>query len=189
MKNFLKRRECKYIIGFVGLLLLLLIPTVKPLFVVAFGEEVKIEAIGFDPTDPFKGDFIRIGYVNEIITFDMFDETITTRDEDKLYQLLNNEKLYVSLEKSGEYYHVANVSLEKPEGLFIRAEFEHTNWEWNEELDRGGATGIVVTYNLDKFYVPEGTGYELEQAIQRGEAYSVVKIFNGYAVLTDLRLK
>lgn len=183
MKNFLKT-DIKYVVTFIGLIILLIIPTIKPVFIVAFGEEINLEVTGYDPTDPFRGDYVNIGYSESFIPIELFDDTI---DSSEYGENLRKEQLYVSLVKSGEYYQVKEVSLEKPDGLYLKAEFEWLQYDW--ENNRDVVTGMFVHFNLDRFYVEENSGYELEKQVREGKAYSVLKVYNGNAVLVDVKLK
>ncbi len=183
MKNFLKT-DLKYVITFIGLMILLLVPTIKPLFIVSFGEEVYLEVNGYDPTDPFRGDFVRLGYVESVIDKDLFDLSIDTTEYG---ENMHGKTVYVSLTKVGDYYQVSRVSLDKPNGIYLKAEFEYFEHSWEENFDTLEA--MVVQYNLDRFYVEENTGYDLEMQVQSGNAYSVLRVLNGEAVLIDVRLK
>ncbi len=183
MKNFLKT-DMKYLITFIGLMILLLIPTIKPVFIMVFGEEIHLEVTGYDPTDPFRGDFVRLGYVESIIDKDLFDATINTIEYG---ENMHRETVYVSLIKVGEYYRVSKVSLHKPDGVYLKAEFSYFEYSWDEHTETLEA--MVVRYDLDRFYVEENTGYDLEKEVRDGNAYSVLKVLNGEAVLVDVRLK
>lgn len=187
MKNFLSKRMSKYIIAFLGLIILLAVTTVKPLYVLSFGDEIYLEAAGYDPIDPFKGEYVRVGYGNDLIPKELMSAELLAMDPDMFYREIDDRKLYVELEKVGEFHTVKSVGLEKPDGLFIRASYEWANWTYDDEVNDYDA--IIVSYDLDRFYVPEGTGLDLENAIREGKAYSVIKIKNGYGVLTDLRIK
>lgn len=183
MKNFLKK-DIRHLVVFGFLMILLIIPTLKPVFVITFGQEVYLEVTGYDPSDPFRGDYVNLGYTESFIPVELFDETIDTADYG---EHMRNETVYVSLEKSGDYYHVSEVSLTKPEGLFLRAEFEYMEYNW--EKDNEEPIAMFVNYELDRIYVPENTGLDLEREVQQGNAYSVIKVYNGRAVLTDVLLK
>jgi uncharacterized membrane-anchored protein len=63
------------------------------------------------------------------------------------------------------------------EGLYLRGTIEHVAVVTAEEGsdcvdDVGGCYGYDIAYNLERFYVPEGTGRELED-LTRGERVSV----------------
>ncbi len=189
MKDFLKKRESKYLIAFIGFMLLLAIPTFKPLMILAFGEEIHLEAVGYDPKDPFRGDYVQVGFVEEVVSLDLLDDSIQFTDAYRLDSLLDDKVLYVSIIKVGDYHRVEKVSLNKPTGLYIEAEFEYVHWSFKEGEVSNEPDSVVLTYNLHRFYVPEGTGLDLENAIRDGEAYSVIKLYRGDGVLTDIRIK
>jgi len=184
MKNILKKRRNRYLFAFLGMIILLLIPTIKPLFIITFGEEVHLRVEGYDPTDPFKGDFVRLGYETDFIPKELLSSEIISMNQDDYYRTLDDNRLYIELVRDGDLYVVKQVTLDKPDGLFIRANYSWSQFDYenNNEL-----IGITVSLSMDRFYVPEGTGKAYEDMINNGEAYSVIKIINGYGVLTDLR--
>lgn len=48
---------------------------------------------------------------------------------------------------------------------------------------------VDIDYNLDKFFVPENTGIELEEATRKGKAIATVKVRDGKAILTHVDVK
>lgn len=186
MKNFLNNRMYVYLLGFAGILVCLFVITIKPVSILVLGEEVHLETRYYDPKDPFRGDFIRLGYVNERIPFELLDDEIDTRD---IHESLDGKDLFVSLVKNGDYYEVEGVGLEKPEGLFIRAEFNWVDGYFDEDKNAYVEDSIMVDFNLDRLYIPENTGMALEEAVKNNEAYTVLKLFNGYGVVLDVRIK
>lgn len=186
MKNFLSKRLNLYLLGFLGILFCLFVVMIKPISIMTFGEEVKLETRYYDPKDPFRGDYIRLGYLNERIPFELLDDTIPKVD---IRDQLDGKTLFVSLVKSGEYYVVSSVGLEKPDGIFLRAEFEWVDGFYDETTDSYEEDSIIVDFNLDRLYIPEGTGTALEEAVRNNNAYTVLRIFNGYGVVVDVQLK
>jgi len=184
MKNILKKRRNVYIFAFIGMLILLLIPTIKPLFIITFGEEVHLRVEGYDPTDPFKGDYVRLGYENDFIPKELLSEELIRMNIGSYYRNVDDYKLYLELIKEGDLYVVKQVTLDKPDGLFIRADYEWAQFDYE---NNNVLLGITVSLAMDRFYVPEGTGKAYEDMINSGDAYSVIKIINGYGVLVDLR--
>ncbi len=49
-----------------------------------------------------------------------------------------------------------------------------------------GDQKVYIDYHLDKFFVPQHAGKEIEQAATKGRAAAVVKIYRGRAVITNL---
>jgi len=98
-----------------------------------------------------------------------------------------HKKLYVQLVKKDEYYEVDKVTLKEPkEGIYIEGKYEYNIWDYSKER---GIKGIRVDYALDKYFVPENTGKELEEKVIDGKAFAKVKVYRGYPLLKEIILK
>ncbi|TAJ18600.1 MAG: hypothetical protein EPO65_08655 [Dehalococcoidia bacterium] len=107
----------------------------------ATGREIVLKAVPVDPRDLLRGDYVILGYdVQSIPTYK------------GLGLLRAGDEVYVSLEHVGRYWVVSEyrpTSLGKPSGaVFITGTID--------VIDRDT---VRVTYpNLDRYYVPQGTG-------------------------------
>ncbi len=195
MRKLYSKSWFKYLIAFIIPLSLLLSIMVKPLMTTAFGEEIKIKTIPNDPRDIFRGDFVRLDYeISEIslnnLGLDIKELELKDEIYDK-YDELRNRELYVILEKQGEYYSVKEVTTEIPkEDIYLIARYSYTLY--NDTMpreDKGNPqiTGIKVNYSLDKYYVPENTGENLEKKAADGSLIATIKIYRGYAFLQNIK--
>lgn len=153
-------------------LLILLAMTIKPQATVLFGQEIVLETQAYDPTDLFRGDYVAINFAISDVP-----KSKVTLPIDKV----SNKNLYVSLKQEGKYYVVDQVSEAKPkQGVYLKGTFQ--------ELYNGanGASDFIVDYNLDKYFVKQGSGKDLEQQSFKGELLGTVKVLGGYGVLTGL---
>lgn len=188
MKKLIKRRGVKYLFSFLIMFLLIISMTIKPIVTNLLGEEILIKTKAYDPRDLFRGDYIRLNYeINEIDINKLDKEILDKIDGSALYTDLVNKKLYVQLDKKDEYYEVDKVTLKKPmEGIYIQGEYEYNIWDSSKD---GGIKGIGVDYALDKYFVPENTGKELEEKVRDGEAFAKIKVYRGYPLLKEIVLK
>ncbi|TGE39026.1 hypothetical protein E4K67_06045 [Desulfosporosinus fructosivorans] len=153
-------------------LLILLAMTIKPQATVVFGQEIILETKAYDPTDVFRGDYVAINFAISDVPKSKVDLPI-----DKI----NNKNLYVSLRQEGKYYVVDQVSETKPkQGVYLKGKFQEIYNEFN------GAGGYRVDYSLDKYFLEQGSGKELEQESFKGGLDGTVKVLGGYGVLTGI---
>ncbi len=150
-------------------LLILLAMTIKPQATLIFGKEVVLETKAYDPTDLFRGDYVAINFAISDVPKSKVSLSI-----DEVY----NKNLYVSLKQEGKYYVVDQVSETKPkQGLYLKGKFQNSFNETNT---------YRVDYSLDKYFVEQGSGKELEQESFQGGLVGTVKVLGGYGVLTGI---
>jgi len=153
-------------------LLILLALTIKPQMTVLFGQEIVLETRAFDPTDLFRGDYVSVSFVISDIP-----KSKVTLPIDKV----SNKNLYVSLKQEGKYYVVDQVSETKPkQGVYLRGKFQDTYTPNNEPGK------FSVDYSLDKYFLEQGSGNNLQQKSQSGGLVATVKVLGGYGVLTGI---
>jgi len=153
-------------------LIILLAMTIKPQATVVFGQEIVLESKAYDPTDLFRGDYVSISFaISEI------PKSKVTLPIDKI----NNKNLYVSLKQEGKYYVVDQVSETKPKhGVYLKGTFQAVYNQFNE------ADKFTVDYSLDKYFVGQGSGVNLQQDSYRGGLVGTVKVLAGYGVVTAI---
>ena len=150
-------------------LFILLAMTIKPQATVLFGEEVVLETKAYDPTDFFRGDYVAINFAISDVP-----KAKVTLPLDKVY----NKKLYVSLKQEGRFHVVDQVSETKPkQGVYLKGTFQ----DWFNGTDT-----FRVDYSLDKYFLKQGTGMDLENESMKGGLIGRVKILSGYGVLTGI---
>lgn len=153
-------------------LIILLAMTIKPQATVLFGQEIALETKAYDPTDLFRGDYVAINFaISEV------PKSKVTLPINKI----NNKNLYVGLKQEGKYYVVDQVSEMKPkQGVYLKGKFQEIYNEIN------GAGDFRVDYSLDKYFVEQGGGVDLQKSSSRGGLVGTVKVLGGYGVLTGI---
>ncbi|MDR1979005.1 MAG: GDYXXLXY domain-containing protein [Synergistaceae bacterium] len=169
MTRLFKSTIFKYI-GIAALpLAVLLFQPATNFAVLAFGAPALLETRPIDPRDFLRGDYVTLGYVISDIPDALFSE-------DKFPEHEGETPVYVTLALDDKgIASVSRASFSRPsDGLYIRGRL---NW-WN------------VDYGIGVYYVPEGTGREIEDAM-RDEDVKVlanVRILKGRAVIKKLEI-
>lgn len=202
MKKIIKKRWFKYLMAFLIPFIVLLSMTIKPSITNAWGSEILIKTKPFDPRDVFRGDYVYLNYEISEITLDKLDASILNIKDDteeyEPFRKLRKKDLYVILKEDKGFYEVDKVSLNKPnQGIYLKAKYRYTLQEMpdkeNENFDKEKekyiipkAIGINVDYSLDKYFVPENTGKDLEDKALKGELLAKVKVYKGYSLLKEI---
>jgi uncharacterized membrane-anchored protein len=158
-------------IAVLPLLALLWVPITN--FVTLYaGENVLLEVIPVDPTDFLRGDYVILNYkVSDI------PDGLVPRDlADNWHGYGEKRDVYVTLEKDSDGIgHVKGVSANRPGGLHLKG-----------SLDRY----FTVQYErINAYYVPEGTGYEIENKIRESGVLADLRVLRGSAVIKGLVFK
>lgn len=144
----------------------------------ANGTEVRLNVVPVDPRDFLRGDYV-------ILSYAMSTLNLAELGGDTEFDY--STPVYVELAPDGEVQKPVAVWREKPEGkTSIRGDISYWSTPTGCEKD---CAQLSVDYNLEKFFVPEGEGLELEklrndQRIQVDVAVSD----NGRAALKRLRV-
>ncbi|AET69415.1 putative membrane-anchored protein [Desulfosporosinus orientis DSM 765] len=150
-------------------LLILAAMAVKPQATLLWGQEILLETKAYDPTDLFRGDYVAVNFAITDVPKSKVPANI-----DKLL----NKTLYVSLKQEGKYYVVDQVSENKPDsGIYLKSKFQNSFTDTDS---------YRVDYSLDKYFVEQGSGKELEEESFKGGLVGRVKVLGGYGVLTGI---
>jgi uncharacterized membrane-anchored protein len=156
-------------IALLPLLTLLWIPITN--FVTLYaGESVLLKVVPVDPTDFLRGDYVILNYEisdipDGIVPPDMADDWHGGYDE--------RRDVYVTLEKDSDGIgHVKGVSVNRPGGLYLKG-----------SIDRY----FSVQYErINAYYVPEGTGHEIEDKIRDSDVLVDLRVLRGNAMIRRL---
>jgi len=163
-----------YLLALAIPLLILLAMIIKPQATVLFGQEIILETKAYDPTDLFRGDYIALNFAISDIPKSKVSLPINK---------INGKNLYVVLKQEGKYYVVDQVSETKPkQGVYLRGKFQEMYDPFNE------VGRFRVDYSLNKYFVKQGSGLDLEKYSRSGGLVGTVKVLGGYGVLTGIAL-
>jgi uncharacterized membrane-anchored protein len=127
------------------------------------GHEVVLEVIPVDPRSLFQGDYVALGY-------DISRVPVTEAG------LKSGSTLYVTLQKTGDRWKPLSVSTKKPENLppdqvLIKGSVAYAS------APTSAAPGqATVRYGIEDFFVPEGTGQELEKLVGQKKLDALIAI-------------
>ena len=123
-----------------------------------FGETIRLKVEPVDPRDLFRGDYVILGY------------DFTRRNFADSYSDDSSE-VFVILKKSPErdYWETDRVSAQRPDtGTFIRGQRDYSG----------------ITTGIESYYVQEGEGRQIENAIRgRHQVVAEVAVWQGQAKL------
>lgn len=158
-------------------LLILLAMTVKPLATVLYGKEILLQTRAVDPNDLFRGDYVSLAYQISDVPKEMLPESVKNYTE----KPAKNFNLYVSLKQEGQFYVIDSISEKKPnDGVYLKGRLRY--YDYYNIPDT-----VYVDYTLDKYFVKQGSGQELEEKSRKGELTGKAKVLNGYAILTGVQ--
>jgi len=160
----------KFIIVFALWLILILAFVGFKEYSIQTGTKILLKTVPVDPRDIFRGDYVYLNYEISNIAVNQFEKkedgkmpdisiegNANIQQDSGGYQ--SGDTIYVLLEKNttanDTAYVIKNYSHEKPaEGLFIVGKVQYA---YNNRIN--------VQYGIESYFVPEGEGKKIEQAI------------------------
>lgn len=128
----------------------------------ATGTEVMLETVPVDPRDLFRGDYVTLNY--RISTLNR--QQLGSSDE-----FVPGQTVYVGLEKREKYWEAVSLGRRPPTGTFLRG-----------TVVSRAETSMRVSYGIESYFVPEGTGRRIER-IREPLSVEVVVGRDGSAVI------
>lgn len=170
-----------FIISLILPIILLLSMTVKPLMTIYFGETVKLQTVPYDPRDLFYGDYVDLDFEAENIPINLVEDSLRKTLEDNTTSSFPKDdfKVYLILEQNGTtgVHDVTSVSTKKPKsGTYIKGISSPYIYE-----DK-----LTVSIPIEKYYLAENTGTQLEEASTKGQLIATIKVYNGYSILRSV---
>lgn len=155
-----------------------------PMLIVQMGQEVYLETLPYDPTDLFRGDYVQLRYAISELDDSYFDDTIHITEED----MYSHYQWYAVLKKEGPIHVIDHLTAEKPNsGIYLKGSgYIHHPYRRGSNASDKGPYIVDMDYNINRYYLKEGTGEELEKASREGKILGTVKIYHGKGVLVDL---
>lgn len=160
-------------------LIILLSMSIVPLMTYFFGETIYLETMPVDPWDPFRGEYVSLNFEINEVPKSKFPEELKN---EPTYDDYKNKDLYAVLKQEGDYYVVDYMSFTAP---------NHPYYLWakvnsSAPLNNLYSNTIYVEYPIDRYFVPENTGSELEELSRAGNLVAKVKVWKGYPLLMDV---
>lgn len=135
-----------------------------------YGEDVRLKTAPVDPRDLFYGDYVILNY--EISEIDI--SKFKGNDQPEA-----GDTIYVLVKKEGEYHEIVSAHLDKPtpgeNEQVLKGRVDYVIRDWDpQEGETNRIRTVRTVYGFERYYVPEGTGRELENA--RGQFDVIVKV-------------
>ena len=117
------------------------------------GREVRLSVVPIDPRDLLRGDYIALAY--DISRLDN-----ATLDGDDAFA--DGDPIYVSLAQSGDTWRATAIAHTPPAaGTWIKGAVRDVRVGGTDCA--AGCKTYAADYNIERFFLPEGTGRELEK--------------------------
>ena len=181
-RRFLKSPEFKYIAVVILPLAAMLYSQIVNFTILAFGEQVLLETMPIDPRDILRGDYVTLNYKISLIDEEILADALGEADEDfdyLDYREHAGREIFVTLQKDEiGIGTVKSLSVTRPQGeLYLRGAI----------VIAGRLSG--VNYGIGVYYVPEGTGLEIENKIAGMDGTQILvdaRVLRGRPVIKGL---
>jgi uncharacterized membrane-anchored protein len=131
------------------------------------GKEVVLPIIPVDPRSLFRGDYVRIDFPVTMVSSDLFPKADKPRKAGAVF---------VTLQREGENWKPVAVSETKPtvksDQTVMQGRLAHNWWPGSGST----AHQVRINYGIERYYVPEGKGLELENAARDKKLAVVVAV-------------
>ena len=119
------------------------------------GREIRLAVVPVDPRDLFRGDYV-------ILSYDI--SRIESPEVDSDPEINWGDTVYVTIEEGADGWQATALNRQRPEGgTFLRGTITDVTGEQGGDCPPIlGCRTYTVDYNLEQFFVPEGTGREIE---------------------------
>ena len=179
--NMMKNKRIGFIIALTVPLLLLIGLTAKPLWALTSGDDVSLLTVPVDPRDLLYGDYVTLRYEIEEVPKNEIPVAILKKVEKRSNS--NQLTVYGKLVQQDDVYVLDSLSDKKPKGsLYLTGKLSGYDYQ--------NVDGVIVhsiNFGLDRYYVPENTGKELEELAAKGQLVAHLKVRNGYGILKGIQ--
>lgn len=141
-------------------------------YVALTGQTVLLKTAPVDPVDPFYGDYVVLNYEAARIASSTVPHDVTQDDQ--------NRQVYVILQqKANPWYEAVGVYRSLPTLAAGQVALQGTLRYYDSE-------GMSIGYGIERYYVPENTGHEIEAQRDRLTMVEVRVSSGGDAVISRL---
>jgi len=164
----------KYLLCILMPIVILILILMSSYYIILFGEEIILKAAPVDPRDVFRGDYIELKYEIENIRENQLKDIEIINDDEIIYG-------FAVLKPSNGYYKLDFITRDKPKkGIFLKCHVSKNNKFNNRKFE------FKADYNIDRFYVKENTGQDIEDVSKMGDLLCKIKVYNGNSILMEL---
>jgi uncharacterized membrane-anchored protein len=131
------------------------------------GKEVVLPIVPVDPRSLFRGDYVRIDFPVTMVSSELFPKDAKP---------IKSEVVFVTLQRDGETWKPVAVSDKKPavksDQTVMQGRLAHHWWPGSGQTPQQ----IRINYGIERYYVQEGKGLELENAARDKKLAVVVAV-------------
>lgn len=129
-----------------------------------FGTPIMLEVAPVDPRSLFRGDYVQLGYAITLLPAGL-------PGGDAAYR--RGDTVYVTVRKAGPYWDAVAVGRDKPTvaagEVALKGEVRYAVRRGPPD-DPEPVQSVRVDYGIERYFVPEGTGRALEDAVRERKA-------------------
>lgn len=145
-------------------------------YIAATGETITLKTAPIDPRDLFYGDYVILNYDIAELDIGKVPHDVSSADEGRT--------VYVMLEKKENPWHEAvgvyrNAPEQKPGQVLLKGRLRY----YGESDYRV----MNIDYGLDRYYVPENTGRDIEDRREELNRVDIIVTESGDAIIKELR--
>lgn len=151
----------------------------KPLMATARGEEILVATDTYDPRDLFRGDYVHLNLAIGRGNYGQLSGAIL--EEPEAY---NGKFVYVLLEADETGKFGVSEILPKPpkEGIYLKAKISGL---YNKP-DMPEVSVVFLNYGLERYYVQENTGTQMQYDSNEGALNVRVRVYRGYGYIAGI---
>lgn len=131
------------------------------------GREVILQTVPVDPRDIFRGEYVTLRY--DISTVENVDYTASVTSKNRI---MVGDTVYVYISENGRLSRDMRsgdmVTKQKPVGydqLYIKGVVK----DMSSDIDDPYVQRLTIEYGIESYFVPEGTGREIESRARSGD--------------------
>lgn len=177
------------------LLMALLIPvlfilgmTLKPVMTLQFGQTIQLQTQPVDPKDLFRGDYIDLFY--DMNQLEIKDGNLEGLPTDYNEENLRGKTVYALLKPSADHktYEVSRYTMSSPkDGIYLKGSINYAYL--NGSSSAKDHLILNIDFGIDRYFIEENTGTDLENASREGKVLVTLKVLNGFGIVTDLEIQ
>jgi uncharacterized membrane-anchored protein len=119
-------------------------------------QTVTLKVVPIDPNDMFRGEYV-------ILNYDISRLDLATLEGDDEFNY--GDAIFVTLVQDGQTWKPVAVKRTAPGGIALKGKVDMVD----STGTRGVAPSIRVSYGIESYFVPQGTGKAIEDEARKGE--------------------
>ncbi|MEH7393092.1 GDYXXLXY domain-containing protein [Bacillus sp. JJ1474] len=180
----------QFLLALIIPVIILLGMTVKPLLTTFFGETIYLQTVLFDPRDLFYGDYVDLQFEIERLPVTLLDKELQSKLESNGHSFKDykDTSVYIVLElnqQSGIHEAVIITEKKPSSSPYIKGimspYLSYSDWD-----DQNSQKVVYIDIPVERYFLEENTGKQLEQDAREGRLIAEIKVKNGYPILQGI---